>query len=302
MMLLLGLILLGMTLGNLLAMIAIMVISLNSEAMSLEDIAQMIQNPQQYPNAWWYLMVLQSISHLFTFLIPSLIYWKWSEKHRIEEFVKRPSPSFWVLAIVFLTVLAFMPFNSWIIEWNSALHLPEGLYRIEDWMVQKEIELANLTHFLTNIDTSIKLIVALVVVAIIPAIGEEVLFRGIIQRKIFHKVEDMHVAIWITAALFSAIHLQFFGFVPRLLLGAMFGYMYAWTRNLWAPIFAHFINNAVTVVVVYLSHRQVIDVDIEKAESSVPWVGALLSLLFTIGLLFNLKMISRRSPSLNNGT
>ncbi|MEI7581073.1 CPBP family intramembrane glutamic endopeptidase [Runella sp.] len=298
-MLLLGLVLLGMSLGNLLAMAAIMALSMPQGGMGLEDVSQMLQNPQQFPNSWWYLMLLQAISHLFTFLIPGVIYWRWSEQHRVEEFVRRPLPSYLLLAIALLIVLVFMPFNSWIIEWNGNLHLPQGLQRIEEWMLRKEDELATMTRFLTNFSTGAELIVALVVIAIIPAVGEEVLFRGIIQRKIFHKIGDMHASIWATAALFSAIHLQFYGFVPRMLLGAMFGYMYAWTRNLWTPIFAHFINNAATVVIVFLSHQQVINFDIEKSDSSVSWIVALISLALTAGLLLNLKMISQRSAAIN---
>lgn len=300
MMLLLGLVLLGMSLGNLLAMSAIMALSMTKGGMNLEDVSRMIQTPHQYPDAWWYLMVLQSISHFFTFLVPSVIYWRWSEQHRVEEFIRRALPSPLILGITFFIVLTFMPFNSWIIEWNSTLHLPQGLRPIEEWMLQKEDELAHMTQFLTRFSSWTELLVALIVIAVIPAVGEEVLFRGIIQRKIFHKIENMHISIWVTAALFSAIHLQFYGFLPRMLLGAMFGYMYAWTRNLWTPIFAHFVNNATTVVIVFLSHRQLIDIDIEKTESSVPWIGAMLSLVLTTGLLLNLKIISQRKPTLTD--
>lgn len=300
-MLLLGLVLLGMSLGNLLAMVVIMALSMPQGGMGLEAVAQMLQNPQQYPNSWWYLMLLQAISHPFTFLIPGVIYWRWSEQHRVEEFVRRPLPSYLLLAISLLIMIAFIPFNSWIIEWNKSLHLPQGLHQIEEWMFRKEEELAAMTRFLTNFNTGVELVVALVVMAVIPAVGEEVLFRGIIQRKIFHKIGDMHASIWATAALFSATHLQFYGFVPRMLLGAMMGYMYAWTRNLWTPIFAHFINNAAIVVVVFLSHHQIIDFDIEKSDSSVSWIGALLSLALTVGLLLNLKMISQRSLLIKNG-
>jgi membrane protease YdiL (CAAX protease family) len=300
-MLLLGLVLLGMSLGNLLAIGVIMALSMPQGGVGLDAVAQMLQNPQQYPNSWWYLMLLQAISHPFTFLIPGVIYWRWSEQHRVEEFVRRPLPSYLLLAISLLIMIVFMPFNSWIIEWNRNLHLPQGLNQVEEWMFRKEQELAAMTRFLTDFSTGSELVVALIVMAVIPAVGEEVLFRGIIQRKIFHKIGDMHTSIWATAALFSATHLQFYGFVPRMLLGAMMGYMYAWTRNLWTPIFAHFVNNAAIVIIVFLSHHQVIDFDIEKSDSSVSWIGALLSLALTVGLLLNLKMISQRSISIKNG-
>jgi uncharacterized protein len=300
-MLLLGLVLLGMSLGNLLAMAAIMALSMPQGGMGFETVAKMLQNPQQYSNSWWYLMLSHAISHLFTFLIPGIIYWRWSEQHRVEEFVRRPLPSYLLFVISFLIMIVFMPFNSWIIEWNGNLHLPQGLHQIEEWMFRKERELAAMTRFLTDFSTKAELVVALVVMAVIPAVGEEVLFRGIIQRKIFHKIGDMHTSIWASAALFSATHLQFYGFVPRMLLGALMGYMYAWTRNLWTPIFAHFVNNAAIVVIVFLSHHQVIDFDIKNPNSSVSWIGALVSLVLTAGLLLNLKTISQRSTSINHG-
>jgi hypothetical protein len=302
-MLLLGLVLLGMSIGNIVAMLVILLIGvLLGGPSNLEQISQMIQEPQLFSHAWWYLMILHSVSHLFTFLIPGVVYWRWSEQHRVEEFISRPAPSFLTLLIVLFTVIAFLPLNSWIIEWNSHLHLPEGLQRVENWMRYKEDELAGMTQFLTGFDSWLKFIVALCVIAVIPAVGEEVLFRGIIQRKIFHKIRDVHASVWLTAALFSAIHLQFYGFVPRLLLGAMFGYLYFWTRNLWAPILAHFINNGLTVLAIFLSHRKVLDFEISSAESSVSWIGAVLSLVLTAALLLNLKVISQRSTNLTNGT
>ncbi|HAO49341.1 MAG TPA: CPBP family intramembrane metalloprotease domain-containing protein [Runella sp.] len=293
-MLLFGLVLLGSSLGNLLAMAAIMALSMTHGGLGLEDIAQMLQKPETYPHSWWYLMLIQAVSHSFTFLIPSVIYWRWSEQHRVEEFVRRPLPSFLLLGVACLAVLAFMPLNSLIIEWNNSVHLPQGLFRVESWMRRKEQELATMTQFLTEFKSLPKLLVAMTVMAIIPAIGEEVLFRGIIQRKIFHKIGDMHISIWLTAAIFSATHLQFLGFIPRMLLGAMFGYMYAWSRNLWTPIFAHFVNNAATLLMVYLSNQQLISMNVENPESTISWMGALLSLVLTAGLLLNLKMIAHR--------
>lgn len=301
-MLLLGLIMLGMSIGNIVAMIIIISIGTFIGGPNLDEISLMIQEPRHFHYAWWYLMILHSVSHLFTFLIPGVVYWRWSEQHRVEDFVRRPLPSFLVLALVLLTVVAFLPLNSWIIEWNSYLHLPEGLNRIEDWMRHKEDELLKMTQFLTDFNSWPKFGVALVVIAIIPAIGEEVLFRGIIQRKIFHKTRDVHSSVWLTAALFSAIHLQFYGFVPRMLLGAMFGYMYFWTRSLWAPIFAHFINNGLTIFVIFLSHRKVLNFEVGTAESSVSWIGACLSLVLTAVLLLNLKLISHRINNVTNDT
>ena len=287
MMLLIGLMLVGMSVGNLIALALIMLLSYGT--LNMEQITDMLQNPANHPHAWWYLMLLQSVTHVCSFLVPSLVYWKWSEQHRIEDFVKRPWPPIQILGLTLVLMLVFMPFNSWIIEWNNNLHLPNSIKPIEQWMQRKENDLSIITRFITSFDTWPQLIVAIVVIALIPAIGEEVLFRGIIQRKIFYKIANMPVAIWISAALFSAIHLQFYGFVPRMLLGVIFGYLYIWSRNLWTPIFAHFINNATTVVILFLNHKKMFGFDSEQNQSSVPWTVGLASLVLTIAILYYLK-------------
>jgi uncharacterized protein len=293
-MLLLGFILVGMAVGNLLALLLVVLLSTFDETISFDRVQQLVQNPEQFRHGWEYLMLIQAVSHVFAFLLPSLLYWRWGEQQHLTKFIKKPFPPTYILLLALLTVLVFMPFDSWIIEWNSQMHLPQGLERVENWMRREEDQLARLTQYLTNFTQYWQLIIAVLVIAVIPAIGEEILFRGLVQRKIFNKTANMHAAIWIAAALFSAIHLQFYGFVPRLLLGAMFGYLYAWSANLWVPIFAHFVNNAFTVVLLFLNNRGVLDFDIESSQSTVSWPFALLSLLATILLLVNLKTRTER--------
>jgi membrane protease YdiL (CAAX protease family) len=129
------------------------------------------------------------------------------------------------------------------------------------------------------------LLIALVIIAVLPAIGEELVFRGLIQNELFRGTKNIHVSIWIAAFLFSAIHIQFFGFVPRLLLGALFGYLYYWSGNLSLAILAHFVNNAVSVVALYLYQHGKFTFDIESPESAPPNV-VIVSTLITAGLLF----------------
>jgi uncharacterized protein len=299
-MLLLGFMLVGMSLGNMLGMILVMLLSQSATPLGLDDFSRLLSNPEEFPNAWTYIIIIQAVVHVFTFLLPSLLYWQWAEQHQIKQFLRKPWPPIPVLLLALLAVLVFMPFNSWIIELNSHLTLPAGLERVERWIRLKEDQLEVLTHFLTQFTSFNRLLVALLVIAVIPSVGEEVLFRGIIQRKIFNKTGDMHAAIWLSAMLFSAIHLQFYGFVPRMLLGAMFGYLYAWSQNLWIPILAHFINNGFTILVFYLHNRGEIELDITSSASSVTWWGAALSLGFTVLILLNLKKIAQRASFKNN--
>ena len=140
---------------------------------------------------------------------------------------------------------------------------------------------------MTKMELPIDLLVAMLVIAVLPAIGEELVFRGLIQNELYRGTKNIHVAIWVAAILFSAIHFQFFGFVPRLLLGALFGYLYYWSRNLWIPILAHFVNNGLSVLVMYFYQRGSFEYDLENPES-VPLNAVIISGVVTIGLLYYL--------------
>lgn len=258
----------------------------SSEGMAgVEIITKLIQSPEEVPNGWYGLMILQATSHVFTYLIPPLLYWMYIERREPSDFQTRAftPPQFWGLTL--LVVLAFMPLNSLIIEWNQGMVLPDALSGLEQWMRDKEDQMAGLTEFLTDFGTPAQFAVAMVVIGIIPAIGEEVLFRGVLQRKLMEHWISPHLAIWVAAAIFSAIHVQFYGFIPRMLLGALFGYLYFWSGNLWVAIFAHFANNGFMVLMLYLYHQKMVDYNIEDNES-VPWSAALISLAATSALLY----------------
>lgn len=248
-------------------------------------------NPTGTPANWYELMLLQAINHLGTFFLPALVYWYSIEHRTWAQFNARPVSAVVGLGLVVLIVIAFMPFDGLIIEWNQNLHLPEALAPLEQWMRDQEQKLAGLTKSLTTFKTTGQLLVAILVIAVIPAIGEETLFRGILQRNFSYWTGNPHVGIWLAAALFSAIHVQFLGFFPRMFLGALFGYLYLWSGNLWVAILAHFVNNGFTVLMVYLHQHEMISVDIERTES-VPILGSLVALGVTTGLLYYFRKVN----------
>ncbi|WP_138993850.1 CPBP family intramembrane glutamic endopeptidase [Larkinella sp. C7] len=281
---LLGFVLLGMSLGGLLAGVFLTAWASASGNTSVTDITGILTNPADYPGSWHLLMLIQAVSHLCSFLLPCVLYLRWIERKSWSEFNARPLTVVQSVGLVALLTITFMPFNGLIIEWNQNLDLPDSLAGLEAWMKQKEDQISGLTTFLTDFNSPLDLVIALVVIGVIPGIGEEVLFRGMVQRKLAQWTGNVHVAIWVSALIFSAIHVQFYGFVPRALLGALFGYVYVWSGNIWVPILAHAVNNGFTVLMVWLYHRQMISVDIENTNS-VPLTGALISLLLTIGFL-----------------
>ena len=269
-----------------------------SQGMGLEQaqafLRNLAANPTASPNSWYELMILQAVNHLGTFFLPALAYWYFIERRGWSQFNARPTSMVAGLGLVALIVIAFMPFDGLVIEWNQNLHLPETLAPIEQWIRDKEKNLEGLTKYLTTFNTTGQLLVALLVIAIIPGIGEEVLFRGILQRNFSYWMGNAHVGIWLAAALFSAIHVQFLGFFPRMLLGALFGYLYLWSGNLWVPILAHFVNNGFTVLMVYLYQQKVVSMNIESAES-VPVLGAVIALGITTSLLYYFRQINQHS-------
>ncbi|TDE13333.1 CPBP family intramembrane glutamic endopeptidase [Dyadobacter psychrotolerans] len=285
---LIGFVLIGMAIGNVLALI-ILAIYLSADFGSVATILnQLITEPEQVKNGWYAMMMLQGTVHFFSYLFPSILYWYFIERKTLKDFVfkTKPDPKIWLLA--FVLVLAFIPLNSKFIEWNAAMSFPDALSGLEIWMKEKEEQLAVLTKFLTTYDRFSQLLIALFVVVLLPAWGEETLFRGIIQRKLGQQWGNVHIAIWVSAAIFSAIHFQFYGFLPRMLLGAVFGYLYYWTGSLWIAVFAHFINNGFVLVMVYLYNIRVLNLNIEETKT-MPWLSVISSLVLTAVILFTIR-------------
>ncbi|QGY44960.1 CPBP family intramembrane metalloprotease [Maribellus comscasis] len=175
-------------------------------------------------------------------------------------------------------------------ELNTKMQLPDWLSGIERWMKQTEESAAQLTEAFLNVKTTAGLVFNIFMVALLPAIGEEFLFRGVIQRSFTRMTKSHHWGIWISAIFFSALHMQFYGFLPRLLLGALFGYLLVWSGSMWIPILAHFFNNAFAVISLYMIDNGMMSPEVEtfgSGEHSMYY--AFISLVFIGVLLFWFK-------------
>ena len=158
---------------------------------------------------------------------------------------------------------------------------------LEQWARKKENEMHEIVNILTYFPTFGHFLIAVLVVAVIPAVSEELWFRGVLQNKIKAMVSP-HAAIWITGFIFSAVHFQFYGFFPRWLLGVLFGYLYWWSGNLWTTIVAHFINNFLTLLAIYLFREKVLPFNVHD-PMPIPFYWWLPSLLGTFGLIYYYK-------------
>ena len=197
------------------------------------------------------LKYIQFSQEISMFLIPTIIVAQLLKKQN-ERFLRlggSPAPLNAILVI--LLVIMFIPLISYTGILNSRLELPHRFSAIKQWMKSTEERATNLTELLVTSSGIITLCINIFLIAIVPAFCEELLFRGTFQPLLSETLRSSHAGIWITAIIFSSIHLQFFGFLPRLILGLVFGYLFYWTGNLWYSIIAHFINNFVSVMSVY---------------------------------------------------
>jgi uncharacterized protein len=151
-----------------------------------------------------------------------------------------------VIMVIIMTFFVF-PVTSFTGELNSHLKLPAFLSGAENWMLDKENDIDTLIDMIIGPGNFRSFLLNIFVMALLPAVGEELIFRGVIQKLLSRLFRSGNAAVWLTAFLFSSLHLQFFGFLPRFILGLIFGYLFLWGRNLWLPVIAHFINNAVSL-------------------------------------------------------
>ena len=291
--LVLGCALLGMSVGSALALlIAFWAGHINQ----ISSLPQFIQEVAQLPNGWYILIAVQAISHLCSYLLPALIYWYGFEKGRWTDFQRNSLKAVSGLWIGLVSVIVILPFNEVIVAWNQHLSLPTRLGAVGEWMDRKEQESALLTNQLVAFNSGHQLVIAVLVVGLIASIGEEVFFRGVIQRKFIEWTSNAHLGIWLAAVLFSAVHFQFYGFFPRLLLGGLFGYLYYWSGNLWVAILAHLINNSLVVITLYSQQQSTwLATRLRVDTSTWFWIAA--SLFGGILLLFRFYQVNRRNSA-----
>lgn len=193
-----------------------------------------------------------------------------------------------------IVLIVSIPAMNWIIAWNESISLPESLSSFEQWMKASENQAReNISVLLGGTDFS-DLIMSILIVGIMTGFAEEILFRGALLRLIetSGKNTRTHLAIWITAFVFSAIHLQFYGFIPRMLLGALFGYLLAWSGSIWLPIIAHAFNNSVTVIFSWAYEKGLINYDPNLIGTGNDITGssiAIASAIFTIMGIYLLR-------------
>jgi len=255
---------------------------------SITDQLKQLADPIHSPAMRVPLYIMQGSATLIGLAVLPSLYWYASEHQGVGSWFSGKKIYLQMLPVVVVIAVAFTVADSVFIDWNAHVQFPEFLKGFETWARDYEDRAEALTKYLTAFSSPGYFLLAFFVVAILPGFCEELVFRGLIQTQLVKMTKNAHVAIWLSAILFSAFHLQFFGFVPRMLLGALFGYLYYWSGNLFMSMFAHFFNNGLMVVMLYLNQRGLSDVDVDTTEAA-PWPVVIGCMVLGAGLLYYYK-------------
>ena len=237
------------------------------------------------------------------FLLPPLcLAYLWSQEPmkwlKVDNF-----QSFKVSGFAVLLMLVALPAINLLSHLNQQITLPAFLEPLEQWMKTSEESANALTEQFLSVTTFGGLIINLLLMALLPAVAEELTFRGVLQRlfqpSTMLQNSTPHLAIWCSAILFSAIHLQFYGFIPRMLMGALFGYMLVWTGSLWVPILMHFTNNAIAILLYFVTLRA--GWDMEQVDTigtgNTLWLGIASLVITIIGIYAFLRSTTMSNAS-----
>ncbi len=245
---------------------------------------------------------LQFLQTVGTFLLPPLVCaWFWAKKDALGWLKMDQGAAWYIFLLAIAIMICAIPGINLLADLNSKVQLPESLDFIEQILKQQEEAAAVLTERFLQAENIGGLMINLGLMALLPALAEELSFRGTLQQILYKGQRDQvpstkaHIAIWVTAFIFSAIHMQFYGFVPRMLMGAMFGYIFVWTGSLWVPVTMHFVNNGMAVLAYYLFGKEASETNWADTigAGSTWWLGVL-SLIAVGGLLVWLYRLTKR--------
>jgi membrane protease YdiL (CAAX protease family) len=238
------------------------------------------------------LKMMQVMQALGLFIVPTFIFAKLDSSKMMAYLSLNKKPLFYSLICSVLIMLCAQPLINWMAELNSFMPAPA-------WMHQSEKDAAEITKVFLKMNSTSDLFINLFMIALIPAVGEELLFRGLFQP-LFHKLtKNPHLGIWLSAILFSALHMQFLGFFPRMFMGAAFGYLLLWSGSLWLPIIGHFVNNAGAVFIAYMIQKNGMSQEVETVGVG---QGGTLYVIVSAAMLVVLFYIVRKYEKEHGGS
>ena len=243
-------------------------------------------------NSMLYINISILTQNLFVFILPVILTIVFITPSPFKFLNLSNAPSIKSILFAIIAYIAMTPAMNWIVEWNSNFSLPESMSHIETWIRNAE----NAAQAVTNkILAENNIIISIILVGCLTGLSEEIFFRGGLQKILFSRPMNAHIAIWITAIVFSALHFQFFGFIPRILLGAFFGYLAYWSGSLWTAIFAHALNNSTVIIAHAINSKYGFNLDKLGITPSgeFPWLAIASLIVTTAIILFYKKTASK---------
>ena len=228
------------------------------------------------------LQIAQIISQVVGLLLPPLIYVCLVQEKPFKYLGFKQLPLWSLLGIV--TMLTILPFNTMVAEWNESFEFPTIIKKMQEAATAISEKMMNEGNLIVN----------LLIFGALAAVSEELLFRSVIQKAFLKIIRNPHVAIIVTAVLFSAFHMEFYGFFPRFILGLMLGYMFWLSDSIWSTILMHFVNNATIVMLYYLNTRGFINIDVEHFGNTDNVLVILLSLITTVAIFWTCNRLNKR--------
>lgn len=228
------------------------------------------------------LRIAQICSQVTGFVMPPLFYAALVKEKPLNYLGFKKMPVIAFLGIV--AMFTVLPFNSLVTEWNEGFTLQESMAGLEEYFRMVQDMADDLMKKFLDIETVGGLVTNILMIAALAAIGEELLFRSVIQPFMIRICRNAFVGILVTSVLFSAMHFEFYGFIPRIILGIMLGYMFYITGSIWSSMLMHFVNNATIVVLYYLNFNNIVEVDVEKFGSSENIFVIIGSLVVTVAI------------------
>ena len=232
-----------------------------------------------------YLKSMQTFLELSMFMIPALIF-AYKNSQSINNYwgIKQKQGGITILSVIVLYIVA-VPLVAWLVKINENVRFPESLQTLENALKSIQDSATEMTEKFMNVSTIGGILVNIFVMAIVPAVSEEMLFRGCIQKTLTDKMRNKFLAILISAFIFSAAHLEFYGLLPRFILGIILGYVFYYTGNILMSMLLHFINNSIAVIAGYIQFHLNNGVEPETMFTTPPTWMIVSSAVLTVALL-----------------
>lgn len=234
------------------------------------------------------LKIMQVVNMAGGLLFPALLYVFLTEKNPFLSLKMSVSPGISLFVLSASLIILSQPFIGFTNDLNALLKLPGAFSGLETWMRNTENQAQSITEAFLATTSWSGFLFNTFMIALLPAITEEILFRGVLARLFRDWTRNIHWAAVLSAIVFSAIHLQFYGFLPRFLLGLVFAYLFFSTGSLWIPILAHFVNNFMAVLAEFLYRKGLTTLRAEDIGFSDNYAVIGASLLLSIALFLYL--------------